>query len=73
MIEHDAQQPDTNPPYLESNTPEEGSRIDQTQSQSRPSRGSERLDWRRRGYDTTECFRSDPGVLPQHQALQLLA
>ena len=49
------------------------SRIDQTQSQSQPSRGSERLDWQRRGYDTTECSRSDPGVLPQHQALQLLA
>lgn len=26
MIEHDAPQPDTNPSYLESNTPEEGSR-----------------------------------------------
>ena len=25
MIENDAQQPDTNPTYLESNTPEEGS------------------------------------------------
>ena len=25
MIEHDAQRPDTSPPYLESNTPEEGS------------------------------------------------
>jgi hypothetical protein len=49
------------------------SRIDQTQSQSQPGRGSERLDWQRRDYDTTERSRSDPGVLPQHQALQLLA
>ena len=49
------------------------SRIDQTQSQSQPGRESERLDWQRRGYDTTECSRSDLGVLPQHQALQLLA
>ncbi len=49
------------------------SRIDQTQSQSQPGRGSERLGWQRRGYDTTERFSSDPGVLPQHQALQLLA
>ena len=27
MIEHDAQQPDINPPYLEGNTPEEGSEL----------------------------------------------
>src|SRR6266702_4547446 len=40
------------------------SRIDQTQSQSQPGRGSERLDWQRRGYDTTECCRSDPGAAP---------
>ncbi len=49
------------------------SRIGQTESQSQLSRGSERPGWQRRGYDTTECSRSDPGVLPQHQALQLLA
>ncbi len=49
------------------------SRIDQTESWSQLSRGSERLGWQRKGYDTTECCHSDPGVLPQHQALQLLA
>lgn len=35
MIEHDAQQPDTNPPYLKSNTPEEGSRLVEEPDQRR--------------------------------------
>lgn len=35
MIEHNAQQPDTNPPYLEYNTPEEGSELVEEPDQRR--------------------------------------
>ncbi len=48
------------------------SRIDQTEPLSQLSRGSGRLGWRRGGYDITKGSRSDPAVLPQQQAFQLL-
>ena len=48
------------------------SRIDQIWPLRAQGRDSERHCARGRGSDRTECLRSDPGMLPQCQALQLL-